>query len=87
MIRIAEEANLRHLKVTVMKSSYISYVIGGPNFYVASSFRKDAGWLVTVACCREEDEVLSIPPNAHYFDEGSFGCPSEQSGSVIYSAK
>ena len=75
MIRIAEEANLRHLKVTVMKSSYISYVVGGPNFYVASSFRKDAGWLVTVACCREEDEVLSIPPNAHYFDEGKLRLP------------
>ena len=75
MICIAEEANLRHLKVTVMKSSYISYVVGGSNFYVASSFRKDAGWLVTVACCQEEDEVLSIPPNAHYFDKGKLRLP------------
>jgi len=75
MIRIAEEANLRHLKVTVMKSSYLAYVVGGPNFYVALTFRKDAGWLVRVACCCEEDEVLSIPPNAHYFDEGKLRLP------------
>jgi hypothetical protein len=27
------------------------------------------GWLVRVACCREGDEVLRIPPNSHYFDE------------------
>jgi hypothetical protein len=75
MIRIAEEANLRLIKVSVMKSSYLSYIVGGPNFYVAATFRKNDGWLVRVACCREEDEVLSIPPNAHYFDEEKLRLP------------
>ena len=75
MIRIAEEANLWLIKVSVMKSSYLSYIVGGPNFYVAATFRKNDGWLVRVACCREEDEVLSIPPNAHYFDEEKLRLP------------
>ena len=72
MIFIAEEVNLWHFKVSIMKSSYMSYIIGGHNFYVA---HKDSGWLVHVACCHEEDEVLSIPPNAHYFDEGKLCLP------------
>jgi hypothetical protein len=27
------------------------------------------GWLVRVACCREGNDVLRIPPSAHYYDE------------------
>ena len=75
MIRIAEEANLRLMKVSVMKSSYLSYIVGGPNFYVAATFCKNAGQLRHVACCREEDKVLSIPSNAHYFDEDKLQLP------------
>ena len=75
MIRIAEEANLRLIKVFVMKSSYLSYVVGGPNFYVAATFRQHDGWLVRVACFREEDDVLNIPPNAQYFDEDKLRMP------------
>ncbi len=32
MIHIAEEANLQLIKVSIMKSSYLSYIVGGPNF-------------------------------------------------------
>jgi hypothetical protein len=52
-----------------MKSSYLSYIVGGPNFYVAAMFRKHAGLLVRVACCHEEDKVLS------YFDEDKLRLP------------
>jgi hypothetical protein len=75
MIRTAEEANLRLIKISIMKSSYLSYIVGGSNFYFAATFCKHAGWLVHVACCREEDEVLSIPPNAHYFDKDKLWLP------------
>ncbi len=72
MICIVEEPNLRHIKVSILKSSYMSYIVAGHNFYVTANFCKDFGWLVRVACCHEEDEVLNIPPNAHYVNETQF---------------
>jgi len=75
MLRVAEEANLRNIKVSVIKSNYLSYIVGGHNFYVAANFRCESGWHVRVACCREHDETLSIPPNACYFDENKLRLP------------
>ncbi len=68
-IRIAEEANLRNIKVKIVWSSHVTYIVGGYNFYVAAGYQMQTGWLVCVACCRKGDDVLRIPPNSHYFDE------------------
>ncbi len=68
-ICIAEEANLCNIKVKIVRSSHITYIVGGYNFYVATGYQMQMGWLVRVACCREGDDVLRIPPNSHYFDE------------------
>jgi hypothetical protein len=68
-ICIAEEANLCNIKVKIVWSSHVTYIVGGYNFYVAAGYQMQTGWLVRVACCREGDDVLRIPPNSHYFDE------------------
>ncbi len=68
-IRIAKEANLCNIKVKIVQSSHVMYIVGGYNFYAAAGYQMQTGWLVRVACCREGDDVLRIPPNSHYFDE------------------
>ncbi len=68
-IHIAEEANLRNIKVKIVRSSHITYIVRGYNFYIAAGYQMQTGWLVHVACCREGDDVLRIPPNSHYVDE------------------
>jgi hypothetical protein len=68
-ICIAEEVNRRNIKVKIVQSSHVTYIVGGYNFYVATGYQMQTGWLIRVACCCEGDEVLRIPPNSHYFDE------------------
>jgi hypothetical protein len=68
-IRIAEEANLHNIKVKIVWSSHVTYIVGGYNFYIAAGYQIQTGWLVRVACCRKGDDVLRIPPSAHYYDE------------------
>jgi hypothetical protein len=68
-ICIAKEANLRNIKVKIVWSCHITYIVRGYNFYLAAGYQMQTGWLVCVACCREGDDVLRIPPNSHYFDE------------------
>jgi hypothetical protein len=68
-IHIAEEANLRNIKVKIVWSSHITYIVGGYNFYVAAGYQIQTGWLVRVACCCEGNDVLRIPPSAHYYDK------------------
>ncbi len=68
-IHIADEENLPNIKVKIVRSSHVRYIVGGYNFYVAAVYQMQTGWLVRVACCREGDDVLRIPPNFHYFDE------------------
>ncbi len=68
-ICIAKKANLRNIKVKIVRSSHVTYIVGGFNFYVAAGYQMQTGWLVRVACCREGDVMLRIPPNSHYFDE------------------
>jgi hypothetical protein len=47
MLRVAEEANLQNIKVSVViKSNYLAYIVGGHNFYVAANFRCESGWHV-----------------------------------------
>ncbi len=74
-ICIAEEANLRNIKVKIVRSSHVTYIVGGYNFYVATGYQMQTGWLVRVACCCEGDDVLRIPPNSHYFDERQLCIP------------
>jgi hypothetical protein len=68
-ICIAEEANLRNIKVKIVWSSHVTYIVGGYTFYVAAGYQIQTGWLVRVACCREGNDVLRNPPSAHYYDE------------------
>jgi hypothetical protein len=68
-ICIAEEANLCNIKVKIVWSSHLTYIVGGYNFYVAAGYQMQMGWLVRVACCRKGDDFLRIPPSAHYYDE------------------
>ncbi len=68
-ICIAKEENLRNIKIKIVWSSHVTYIVGGYNLYVAAGYQMQMGWLVCVACCRKGDDVLRIPPNSHYFDE------------------
>ncbi len=53
LIRIAEEANLQHIKVSIIKSNHLAYIVAGHTFYVAANFQMESGWLVCVVCCCE----------------------------------
>jgi hypothetical protein len=68
-IHIAEEAILCNIKVKIVWSSHVTYIVRGYNFYLAAGYQIQMGWLVRVACCREGNDILRIPPSAHYFDE------------------
>ncbi len=57
------------IKVKIVWSSCVTYIVGGYNFYVAAGYQIQTGWLVRVACCRKDDDILRIPPSAHYYDE------------------
>ncbi len=74
-ISIAEEVNLRNIKVKIIRSSHVTYIVGGYNFYVATGYQIQMGWLVRVACCRKGNDVLRIPLSAHYFDERQLSNP------------
>jgi hypothetical protein len=63
-ILIAKEANFRNIKVKIVRSSHVTYIVRGYNFYIAAGYQMQAGWSVCVACCREGDDVLRIPPNS-----------------------
>jgi hypothetical protein len=43
-IHIAEEANLCNIKVKIVWSSHVTYIIGGYNFYVAAGYQMQTGW-------------------------------------------
>ena len=83
-IQIAEEANLQHIKVKVIKSSHVSHTIRGFNFYVAAGYWSQMGWMVCVACCREGDDILCTSPSAHYFNEMVLWIPFHHGKWVSY---
>jgi hypothetical protein len=60
-ICIAEEANLRNIKVKIVWSSHVTYIDGGYNLYIAAGYQMQMGWLVRVACCCKGDDMLRIP--------------------------
>jgi hypothetical protein len=85
-ICIAEEANLRNIKVKIVLSSHVTYIVGGYNFYIDAGYQIQTGWLVRVACCRKGDDVLRIPLSAHYYDERQLRNPSAENGLAIFFA-
>ena len=60
---IAEEANLRCIKVKVERSDPTNLTIVGYNFYVSGSYSESSGWTAHIVVCREGDDLLKIPPN------------------------
>ena len=61
-LRIAEEANLRCIKVKVERSDMTNLILVGYNFYVSGSYSESAGWTAHIVVCREGDDLLKIPP-------------------------
>ena len=50
-LHIAEEANLRCIKMKVERSDDTNFIVVGINFYVSGTFSENAGWtahIVTV---------------------------------------
>ena len=75
MIRVAEEANYRNIKVKVLKSCKMQYEVGGDMFYVKASHRLKEGWKVTACVCRDSDDSLVIPERAMFISEKSLRHP------------
>ena len=59
---IAEEANLRCIKIKVERSDPTNLTIVGYNFYVSGSYSESSGWTAHIVVCREGDDLLKIPP-------------------------
>ncbi len=74
MLHIAEEANLRNIRVTVQKSCTMKYEVAGPQFFVAASNSAN-GWIVRIKCCREDDGTLLIPTQGYHYSEKSLRSP------------
>ena len=62
-LRIAEEANLRCIKIKVERSDPTNLIIVGYDFYVSGSFSESAGWTAHIVVCREGDDLSKIPPS------------------------
>ncbi len=63
-MRIAEEANLRLIKVKTIRSNSMNLIVAGRNSYVYATYSVQYGWQVTKACCRFGD-AFSIIPQKH----------------------
>jgi hypothetical protein len=68
-IRIAEEANLRLIKVKTIRSNFNNLIISGTNFYVCATYSVQYGWQVSKACCREGNNFSIIPQNHRVIKE------------------
>jgi hypothetical protein len=71
MIRIGEEANLRNIRVKVLKSCKMQYEVSGDSFYVKVSNLMFQGWTIHSLCCRENDDTLIILTRAMYISKKS----------------
>jgi hypothetical protein len=60
-ICIAEEANLRVIKVKTIRSNSNNLIIAGWSFYVCATYSVQYGWHLRNACCREGDNIGVIP--------------------------
>jgi hypothetical protein len=59
-IRIAEEVNVRVLKVKTIRSNSNNLIVAGWNFYVCATYSVQYGWHIRNACCREGDNTSII---------------------------
>ena len=66
LLRIVEEANLRRVKIKVMRmrSDDENLIVAGFHFYVCTRYSKKVGWNVVQACCHEGDNLLMTPANS-----------------------
>jgi hypothetical protein len=87
-IRIAEEANLRLIKVKTIRSNSNNLIIAGRNFYVCATYSVQCGWQVSKACCREGDNFSIITQNHRVFEEKGLQAPfkSKWVGHVLWNA-
>jgi hypothetical protein len=74
-ICIANEANLWHIKVKIMRSDHVILIIAGFNFYIYATYLFQLGWVVQNACFQEGDDTLYIPPNLIYIKEKALKSP------------
>jgi hypothetical protein len=72
---IAEEANLRQIKVKTIRSDHNNLIITGSNFYLHTTHSAQSGWVVRAACCREGGDTSTIPPNLRYIKEKGLQIP------------
>ena len=61
-MRIAEEANLRGIQISTVRSDQSQMLVVGVDFYVKASNSERRGWVVTTAVVREGDG--NMPDNA-----------------------
>jgi hypothetical protein len=74
-ICIAEEVNLRLIKVKTIRSNSNNLIVAGRNFYVCATYSVQCGWQVSKACCREGDNFNIIPQNHRVFKETGLQAP------------
>ena len=60
---IAEEVNLRSIKIKVEHSDGRNFIVVGINFYVSGSFSENGGWKANTVVCRNGDDLTKVPPN------------------------
>ncbi len=75
LLWIVEEANLRRVKIKVMRSDDENLVVAGFHFYVYRRYSKKVGWSVVQACCREGDDLLMIPVKCMNISESKLRTP------------
>jgi hypothetical protein len=75
MIRIREEANLRNIRVKVLKKCQMQYKVAGDSFYVKALSLMFQGWTIHSLCCRDNDDTLIIPTRAMYLSEKALQSP------------
>ncbi len=66
---IAEEANLRQIKLMTIRSDHNNLIVAGPNFYIYPTYLLQSAWVDRTACCREGDDTSKIPPHLKYIDD------------------
>ena len=74
MLRIAEEANFRNIRVKVQKSCTMKYEVAGHNFFVSAS-KGASGWIICIKVCQDEDDPLQIPAQGLDYNKKSLRSP------------
>ena len=64
VLRTAEEANLRGIYVTILKSSKFTFCSSGVGFYVSATNSESSGWKISKCRTREGDTGVDVLANA-----------------------